>query len=139
MGSRVEDRLIDRVQSPSADQYSSKSIVACSRKSILWSPDCYRFRRIEIQTIMRMTALSRVPDGLAHQSHSTSVRTRTNLYTRLVHKEEFSGMLFTPLMRWMGMDKKTTRGFEAFNAAKFVRRRSSPTPSSGLRRSLTGY
>jgi hypothetical protein len=38
-------------------------------------------------------------------------------HTRLVQREEFSGILFTPLMRWMGMDKKTIRGFEAFNEA----------------------
>jgi hypothetical protein len=42
-------------------------------------------------------------------------------HTRLVQREEFAGILFTPLMRCMGMDKKTIRGFEASNEAVTAR------------------
>ena len=37
--------------------------------------------------------------------------------TRLVQREEFGGWLFTPLMKWMGMEAKTRAGFEQFNEA----------------------
>ena len=35
--------------------------------------------------------------------------------TKLVHREEFSGVLYTPIMSWMGAGEKTRRGFERFN------------------------
>lgn len=35
--------------------------------------------------------------------------------TRLVHREEFSGVLYTPIMSWMGAGEKTKKGFEQFN------------------------
>lgn len=35
--------------------------------------------------------------------------------TRLVQREEFGGVLYTPLMSWLGMGTKTRKGFEAFN------------------------
>lgn len=37
--------------------------------------------------------------------------------TRLVHREEFGGVLYTPLMSWLGLGAKTRNGFEAFNIA----------------------
>lgn len=37
--------------------------------------------------------------------------------TKLVHREEFAGFLFVPLMKWMGMEAKTKTGFEHFNEA----------------------
>lgn len=41
--------------------------------------------------------------------------------TTLTHREEFGGVLYTPLMSWLGMGVKTRAGFEAFNEA--VKRR----------------
>ena len=35
--------------------------------------------------------------------------------TKLVNREEFGGLLYTPLMRWLGMGEKTKKGFVAFN------------------------
>lgn len=35
--------------------------------------------------------------------------------TKLVHREEFSGALYTPIMSWMGAGEKTKRGFELYN------------------------
>ncbi|GHJ88781.1 hypothetical protein NliqN6_5183 [Naganishia liquefaciens] len=35
--------------------------------------------------------------------------------TKLVHREEFSGVLYTPIMSWMGAGEKTRRGFDRFN------------------------
>lgn len=37
--------------------------------------------------------------------------------TKLVHREEFGGVLYTPLMGWLGMGEKTKKGFEAFDEA----------------------
>jgi hypothetical protein len=37
--------------------------------------------------------------------------------TKLTHREEFGGLLYTPLMSWLGMGAKTRAGFEAFNEA----------------------
>ncbi len=37
--------------------------------------------------------------------------------TRLVQREEFGGLLYAPLMNWLGMGDKTRKGFEAFNEA----------------------
>ena len=41
--------------------------------------------------------------------------------TKLIQREEFGGILFAPLMNWLGMGEKTKRGFEEFNEA--VKRR----------------
>lgn len=35
--------------------------------------------------------------------------------TVLVHREEFSGALYVPIMDWMGAGEKTKKGFEKFN------------------------
>jgi hypothetical protein len=35
--------------------------------------------------------------------------------TKLVHREEFSGVLFVPVMEWMGAGEKTRKGFELYN------------------------
>lgn len=37
--------------------------------------------------------------------------------TKLEQKEEFGGILYAPVMNWMGVGEKTKKGFEEFNAA----------------------
>jgi hypothetical protein len=37
--------------------------------------------------------------------------------TKLVQREEFAGLLYAPLMNWLGNEAKTRAGFEAFNEA----------------------
>ncbi|KAJ9479927.1 hypothetical protein PHBOTO_003678 [Pseudozyma hubeiensis] len=37
--------------------------------------------------------------------------------TKLVQREEFGGVLYTPLMSWLGMGDKTRKGFEEFDAS----------------------
>lgn len=37
--------------------------------------------------------------------------------TKMIQREEFGGVLYAPLMNWLGMGDKTRKGFELFNQA----------------------
>ncbi|TKY84489.1 hypothetical protein EX895_006390 [Sporisorium graminicola] len=59
--------------------------------------------------------------GLFDGKHLFLLEQEGDMATRLTHREEFGGVLYTPLMSWLGMGAKTKQGFEAFNEA--VKRR----------------
>jgi hypothetical protein len=44
-----------------------------------------------------------------------------NGQTKLRHREEFFGVLYTPLMNWAGMEAKTRANYEAFNESVKVK------------------
>lgn len=56
-------------------------------------------------------------NGIFDGKHLFLLREEDGGATRLVQREEFGGFLFTPLMKWMGMETKTKAGFEQFNEA----------------------
>ncbi|CBQ73814.1 conserved hypothetical protein [Sporisorium reilianum SRZ2] len=55
--------------------------------------------------------------GLFDGKHLFLLQSEGEAVTRLTHREEFGGVLYTPLMSWLGMGAKTKRGFEGFNEA----------------------
>lgn len=55
--------------------------------------------------------------GLFDGKHLFLLNQQDDGQTMLVQREEFGGILYAPLMTWLGMAEKTKKGFVAFNEA----------------------
>lgn len=68
--------------------------------------------------------------GLFDGKHLFLLSQEANGNTKLVQREEFGGLLYAPLMNWLGMGDKTRKGFEAFDQAVKNRAEKLATSSS---------
>ena len=55
--------------------------------------------------------------GLFDGKHLFLLKEQEQGSTLLVQREEFGGILYAPLMNWLGMGEKTKNGFELYNQA----------------------